>query len=107
MTADELVDLNEECLRLLRRLSFEASGCPGVTCPNSRMMFVLSQDAFAALDALSDAKAQFAEEQMKLKQLRPGCPSCGAVGFAVSVMGADRCQFCDGSYCGNPPNGGG
>lgn len=31
------------------------------------------------------------------------CPSCKSKGFAKSVLGADRCEFCDGSFSGNPP----
>lgn len=31
------------------------------------------------------------------------CPTCGAKGFAQSVLGADRCEFCDGTEGGNPP----
>lgn len=31
------------------------------------------------------------------------CPSCGAKGFDQSILGADRCTFCDGTEGGNPP----
>lgn len=33
----------------------------------------------------------------------PICPGCGASGFGPSVLGPDRCQFCDGTESGNPP----
>jgi hypothetical protein len=31
------------------------------------------------------------------------CPTCSSQGFDVSVLGPDRCTFCDGSEGGNPP----
>ena len=31
------------------------------------------------------------------------CPTCKSVGFEVSVLGANRCTFCDGTFSGNPP----
>lgn len=31
------------------------------------------------------------------------CPTCGSVGFEVSVLGLDRCTFCDGTEGGDPP----
>jgi hypothetical protein len=31
------------------------------------------------------------------------CPTCGSKGFDVSVLGPDRCSFCDGTEGGNPP----
>jgi len=31
------------------------------------------------------------------------CPTCGSVGFEPSVLGADRCSFCDGSEAGLCP----
>lgn len=34
---------------------------------------------------------------------RRTCPCCKSVGFDVSVLGGDRCTFCDGTEGGNPP----
>lgn len=34
---------------------------------------------------------------------REECPSCRSKGFLPSVLGADRCTFCDGTEGGNPP----
>ena len=31
------------------------------------------------------------------------CPSCNSSGFQVSILGPDRCTFCDGTEGGNPP----
>lgn len=31
------------------------------------------------------------------------CPGCKSKGFAPSVLGPDRCTFCDGTEGGNPP----
>lgn len=32
------------------------------------------------------------------------CPTCGSAGFPESVLGANRCTFCDGTEGGNPPS---
>jgi hypothetical protein len=31
------------------------------------------------------------------------CPTCNSKGFKVSILGPDRCTFCDGTEGGNPP----
>jgi hypothetical protein len=31
------------------------------------------------------------------------CPGCGSSGFAPSILGSGRCEFCDGTAGGNPP----
>lgn len=31
------------------------------------------------------------------------CPTCRAVGFDPSILGPDRCSFCDGTEGGHPP----
>lgn len=31
------------------------------------------------------------------------CPTCKSEGFLPSVLGPDRCSFCDGTEGGNPP----
>ena len=31
------------------------------------------------------------------------CPTCGSTGFEVSILGPDRCTFCDGTEGGSPP----
>lgn len=31
------------------------------------------------------------------------CTTCKSMGFEVSVLGKDRCTFCDGTEGGNPP----
>ncbi len=31
------------------------------------------------------------------------CPTCHSKGWEISVLGPDRCTFCDGTYGGNPP----
>lgn len=31
------------------------------------------------------------------------CPTCRSKGFGPSVLGGDRCTFCDGTEGGNPP----
>lgn len=31
------------------------------------------------------------------------CKTCGGKGFPASVLGPDRCTFCDGTEGGNPP----
>lgn len=31
------------------------------------------------------------------------CPTCNSSGFATSSLGPDRCEFCDGTFGGNPP----
>jgi hypothetical protein len=33
------------------------------------------------------------------------CPTCHSRGFAVSRLGPQRCEFCDGTFGGNPPTG--
>jgi len=32
------------------------------------------------------------------------CQTCRSEGFEVSVLGEDRCTFCDGTFGGNPPD---
>lgn len=32
------------------------------------------------------------------------CPGCGSKGFAKSILGPDRCEYCDGTFGGNPPD---
>lgn len=32
------------------------------------------------------------------------CPTCNSVGFDDSVLGDDRCEFCDGSVGGRTPS---
>lgn len=34
---------------------------------------------------------------------RRACKGCGAVGFGKSILGSNRCTFCDGTEGGNPP----
>ena len=31
------------------------------------------------------------------------CPTCKSIGFPKSVLGDDRCTFCDGTEGGHPP----
>lgn len=31
------------------------------------------------------------------------CPSCNSTGFEDSKLGPHRCEFCDGTFGGNPP----
>ena len=31
------------------------------------------------------------------------CPTCGSTGFDTSVLGSERCSFCDGTEGGNAP----
>lgn len=31
------------------------------------------------------------------------CPTCKSRGFAKSRLGPHRCEFCDGTFGGNPP----
>ena len=31
------------------------------------------------------------------------CPTCKSIGFEPSILGPDRCTFCDGTEGGNPP----
>ena len=31
------------------------------------------------------------------------CKTCKSVGFGPSKLGADRCEFCDGTVGGQPP----
>lgn len=31
------------------------------------------------------------------------CPTCKSEGFKTSALGPDRCEFCDGTFGGNPP----
>ena len=31
------------------------------------------------------------------------CPTCKSIGFNSSVLGQDRCEFCGGTFSGNPP----
>jgi hypothetical protein len=38
-----------------------------------------------------------------LEDPRPKCPTCRSQGFEVSILGPDRCTFCDGTVGGNPP----
>lgn len=58
----------EECLRVLRLLSREASWCTpddvAKRCPASRRMFALSQDAFAALGMLESEQADEQHQTM-------------------------------------------
>ena len=35
------------------------------------------------------------------------CLTCNSIGFLPSVLGPDRCSFCDGTEGGNPPKGAG
>jgi len=57
---NETMKWTEECLRILRVLSREASMCPpddiAQRCPASRRLFALSQDAFLALAKLGEAR---------------------------------------------------
>lgn len=32
------------------------------------------------------------------------CPTCNSYGFPISVLGPNRCEFCDGTEGGSPPN---
>jgi hypothetical protein len=34
------------------------------------------------------------------------CETCGGIGFDESVLGPERCTFCDGTEGGNPPTEG-
>jgi len=39
----------------------------------------------------------------QVQQSEHECPSCKAKGFAQSILGPNRCTFCDGAEGGNPP----
>lgn len=38
-----------------------------------------------------------------IKAKHAPCKTCKSVGFDKSVLGDDRCTFCDGTEGGNPP----
>lgn len=49
---------------------------------------------------------RFWDRWRRAQQLDAGsrlCPGCNSRGFAPSVLGDDRCTFCDGTEGGNPP----
>jgi hypothetical protein len=39
----------------------------------------------------------------RMKERTTPCPACGSKGFLESVLGGDRCSFCDGTEAGLDP----
>lgn len=46
---------------------------------------------------------ELTEEHVALCKAELLCPGCASKGFAVSRLGPDGCEFCDGTESGNPP----
>lgn len=42
-------------------------------------------------------------ERFPLAERATPCPTCKSTGFDESLLGPDRCSFCDGSYSGVGP----
>lgn len=36
------------------------------------------------------------------QEIRHKCPTCSSVGFAISKLDPRKCEFCDGTFGGNP-----
>jgi len=78
---------------------------------------VTEQERVELLAALNNAESRARERAQgntptssppdEREALRPEstktCPTCKSKGFDLSILGPDRCTFCDGTEGGNPP----
>lgn len=55
------------------------------------------------VETLSLASCSTWPERVIVWTSKAECITCKSRGFEVSKLGPDRCEFCDGTFSGNPP----
>lgn len=93
----------DQALRKICPKSGEKCDCPKGICQQAIMAAanVFELKLFHEQSHEHDARQLAVYQQAA--EIDLSCKGCQSYGFAKSKLGPDRCEFCDGTFSGNPP----